>query len=237
MKLINKNNCKLFLFRIFRKIPFLRNKYHDFFSSKRFLEMIFGGQKEFFFIQIGGNDGVSFDWLFDFLENINSSGVIIEPIPEYFEQLKINHKNPKIKLLNLAIHPDKSSEVIFKVKTESQINYEPWVKGIASFQKNHLIKLGININHIVSENVSCTTINELILDQEVISIDYLQIDTEGFDYEVLKTIDFSFVTPTVIRYEHQNLNEQDYFDAQKLLKENGYKLMLYDNDTVAINFN
>ena len=40
-------------------------------------------------------------------------------------------------------------------------------------------------------------------------IDLLQIDTEGFDYEVMKTVPFRHVRPRVIVYEEKILGKRD----------------------------
>lgn len=61
----------------------------------------------FFFIQIGANDGVSFDPIYKLVTKEKVKGIAIEPVTDIFEKLKINYKkHQQVKLLNLAIHKD-----------------------------------------------------------------------------------------------------------------------------------
>ena len=44
---------------------------------------------------------------------------------------------------------------------------------------------------------------ELFKQQGITHIDYLQIDTEGYDSEILHMMDYSSLKPQIIRFEHQ----------------------------------
>jgi len=219
-----------------RSIGFFRRNYHDFLSMKSLIKFIFKRKEEFYFVQIGGNDGISFDWLYDFIKEKKSLGIIVEPVSEYFKQLEQNYSNPDITLLNVAIHPSKKQEIIYFVDKNRYENYSDWVKGIASFDKNHLLTLGINLQHIVENIVSCMHFHEIIHLKKISYLDYIQIDTEGFDFEIIKMIPFNELKPKVIRYENQNLSEDDCDSCRCLLIENGYYLVDFENDTLAVLF-
>jgi hypothetical protein len=62
----------------------------------------------------------------------------------------------------------------------------------------------------------------------------LQIDVEGFDFEVLKMIDFKRFCPVIIKYEHEGLDENDQAAARKLLEDQGYEVQEIKTDTVGI---
>ena len=49
---------------------------------------------------------------------------------------------------------------------------------------------------------------------------------EGFDYEVLKMIDFTTIKPSIIKYEFVNLSHEDQYASKALLKQYGYYLFL-----------
>ena len=74
-------------------------------SSQNILEKNFPEKTSFNFIQVGANDGISFDFLYDFVTKRNSQGVVIEPVKDYFNELVQNYKNFKsIVKINKAIH-------------------------------------------------------------------------------------------------------------------------------------
>ena len=62
----------------------------------------------------------------------------------------------------------------------------------------------------------------------------LQIDVEGFDFEVLKMIDFKQFSPAVIKYEHEGLSQSDQASARKLLENQGYEIQEIKTDTVGV---
>lgn len=67
------------------------------------------------------------------------------------------------------------------------------------------------------------------------AIDVLLIDTEGFDYEILKRFDFDRVRPKVIIYECVHLSGEDQRGAVSRLASYGYKSAVYGLDTWSIN--
>lgn len=46
---------------------------------------------EITFIQVGANDGISFDNLYEFVTSHKSRGLVIEPLPHYFNRLRLNY--------------------------------------------------------------------------------------------------------------------------------------------------
>ena len=64
-------------------------------------------------------------------------------------------------------------------------------------------------------------------------LDFLQIDAEGFDYEIIKSIDFAATRPRFINYEYVLLGA-DRAACRALLLEKGYGLLDQRQDTLAI---
>lgn len=214
-------------------------KKYGYHSLERILKKNYKKGELFNFIQVGANDGVSFDFLYDFLVNRNSYGLVIEPIKSYFEQLKYNYKDfPNIQPLQLALHPTEKKISIYRVDDAQLHKYPEWVKGIASFDKQHLLKFNIAENNIITEIVDADNFNNIIEKEipfNIQDIDYIQVDTEGFDYEVINMIDFGTVKPKIIKYESVNLSADKQVKLEKLFKTMGYYLFKEDSDTIAIN--
>ena len=59
---------------------------------------------------------------------------------------------------------------------------------------------------------------KLIFEKNLKDLDYLQIDTEGFDFQILKMIDFKAISPKLIRFEYANLSESELSESKEILK-------------------
>lgn len=91
---------------------------------------------EFFFIQIGANDGVRYDPIYNIVNKLNIKGLVIEPINDYYVELVRNYSgNKNIKTVNKAIYSEDKVITMFRVR--SQQNLPDWSNGIASLDPNH----------------------------------------------------------------------------------------------------
>ena len=66
------------------------------------------------------------------------------------------------------------------------------------------------------------------------AVDLLQIDTEGFDAEIIKMFNFDYYHPVLIQYEHIHLSNKQNNETNKLLSSYGYIIIKKKNDTFAI---
>lgn len=208
-----------------------------FFLSKNILEINFKKGEKFNFIQVGANDGISFDFLYEFIMLKNSEGIVIEPVKEYFNELNLNYVNfPKIIKINKAVHPFKNRVVINKISPLAIDKYPKWVKGIASLDPNHHKKTFIDSKDILKDEVNADHLMNII-NQNLTNykLDYFQVDTEGFDFEVIKMINFDIIKPKIIKYESVNLETEDQKKLVTLLKNEGYYVFNEFCDTVGIN--
>lgn len=206
------------------------------FSSRRMLERNFPKSTNFNFIQVGANDGVSFDFLYEIVVNRKSSGLVIEPIKEYFDVLVLNYiEFENIVKENKAVHPTQKEFSIYKVKKEAYDKYPDWAKGIASFNPSHHEALNIKTSDICEVLVACDHLMNIInKNDKNKEIDYFQVDTEGFDYEVIKMIDFKIIKPKILKFESVSLSVEDINSVCNLLKKQNYYIFNEDNDTVAV---
>lgn len=145
---------------------------------------------------------------------------------------------PEIITINKAIHPVKREVNIYRINPLSITKYPNWVKGIASLDPFHHKKTDISTEDIIQESVVAESLMNVIVENNFICIvDYFQIDTEGFDFEILKMIDFKKIKPKIIKFESVNLNDSDRMNANMLLKMNGYYLFNEQGDTIGLNLN
>ncbi len=200
---------------------------------KEMIKILSERQDSVRFVQIGANDGVSFDDFAEWVKEYQLTGVCVEPIPRYYEVLALVYRDlPGVKTLNAAIHPSETSATIFSIKpSKVRIVFQ---NGWASFNREHLKKLGAEDHEIQEETVACVTMSavyEKYFRGE--RVDVIQIDAEGFDAEVIKNIDFALFRPQIIRFEHTHLNEKDLKETCDLLKKHGYVTRSEYRDTLV----
>jgi len=221
MKLINRL-LKFFNLRIYHLSHFEKKV-----ENLAWLRNPKRSNKKVKFIQIGANDGIRFDNLFFTVTDHKWSGLVIEPMKDYFERLKLNYRdNPEVTPLNLAIHPTKKFIQIYKVNRKKIHLYRHWVSGIASLDINHLIKHGVNPKDISEEKVKCQKLMQVINYHSFYDVDLLQIDTEGFDAEIFKQLDFKKCNPSIIKLEWNHMSNTDKLIVKTILSNNGYKFKI-----------
>ena len=78
------------------------------------------------------------------------------------------------------------------------------------------------------------TFQSLLDKYRLTHIDLLQIDTEGYDYEILKMVSCTEIHPYIINFEFIHLTPSDHNQSLSLLAKNGYKFIHSKKDTLAI---
>ena len=151
-------------------------------------------------IQIGANDGKRFDIINSFIKKYSPKAILVEPIREYYEDLKSNYKDQNnIFFENSAISINNEISFLFKVDEQKFKFYDEHIKGISSFDKSHLLKHGVSNSHIKKENVKSISFEKLIEKYSVNYLDLLMVDAEGYDGDII--IDFlsnSSLRPLII---------------------------------------
>ena len=110
---------------------------------------------------------------------------------------------------------------------------DDYMYGISSFDKNHLLKHLPKDVPIRSAEVPTLTVATLLTRHSITKIDLLQIDVEGYDYEVIKMLDFNVVKPTVINFEHMHIPRPQRWECYRHLAAHGYDLAASRMNTVA----
>ena len=171
-------------------------------QDKMIKKNFFDGKKNGFFIEIGAYDGICGSNCYHFERFLNWDGIAIEPSNIQFEKLK---KNRKCKVLNNAIS-DEVKEVEFIEVTEGLTQ----MSGIndSSFKRNINIISNNQISKTKSINLKTITFDEIV--PKNIDIDYLSIDIEGGEMNLLKSIDFKINKIKVISVENNIPKEQNF---------------------------
>lgn len=197
--------------------------------------------KQLFFIQIGAHDGISFDPIHDFIikNHRHVSGIVIEPVGEYFSLLSENYRSyPNIIPVQAAIHNSEKEMALYRVDPGKLSDYSVSAKGASTFNKEKLVNSdGIDREAIVSETVPCISLSKLVADRKIKTIDFLQIDAEGYDFEIVSAIDFDRIKPRLIHFEHglskEIMSQQNLDRLTDLLHQHSYELWRTEWDVIA----
>ena len=160
------------------------------------LKNIFKNYEKIFLIQIGANDGIMADPLYNLLQSDSRIyAFLLEPQKEVFSTLKKNYNNIKkrITFLNVAIGKENGNVKLYK-------NIDPLgSSGHASLLLRQN-EYACNFDENSYEIVESVTVANLLKDNKS-EIDILVIDTEGYDIEIIKQFIEENAFPKVIFFE------------------------------------
>lgn len=192
------------------------------------------------FIQIGANDGRRFDPLHEFAvsQKFALSGLAVEPVPRFYRALQRVYRNqPHIKPINAAIHNEMTEATLYVVGEAYESKVPEWALGTASFNKSHVIKPEVPESYVEAIQVPCLSLSGLMRQEGIEQIDLLQIDTEGYDGEIIRSIDFNKVRPAMIHFEHGMahgvMSRAEFDDLIALFNRHGYQVLPENYDAVA----
>jgi FkbM family methyltransferase len=172
----------------------------------------YGNKRNGFFIEAGASDGINYSNTILLEKEFGWKGICVEPIPAVFSELVKNR--PGSKCIDTVLFSESGKEVKFDVAGYSLVSGvsdyigDMWSKKIGSNKKQITLKT--------------TTLMEVLEKADAPKfIDYLSLDTEGTEYEILKNFDFSKYTIGLIDVEH-NYTEPTRTQIRNLLLKNGY---------------
>ena len=136
-------------------------------------------------------------------KNIKSKILIVEANSAHLNNLKnFWRKNLNVKIFNLAVIPDNinQNKMQFFYCQEDAPNYQIFSNS-KSFVKKHFPN-----GTIKKKIVNCIKVSVFLKKNNVSIVDYLSIDIEGMDYEVLMNLDLKKFDIKNISFEHLHLN-------------------------------
>ena len=192
-------------------------------------------------VEVGANDGKTGDPAHFFIQSRQQcKALLIEPVPYLFERLRRNYSHvPGCVPLNVAIGPVLGSASIYYIDPDAKKSFPelpPYFEELASFDKSKITSiLGDRAASLLRERVVKTIPLRTLLEERGISkVDFLQIDTEGYDYEVLKTFPFDLGPPLLVCFEHCHLSQSDRIAAVSLMVNYGYSVEKWGKDFVCV---
>ncbi len=188
-----------------------------------FVHELLGMKSNGTFIDIGANDGVTISNTVYFEKECGWKGIAVEPIPSIFEQLKSNRD---CHMVHGCVTPQagkaKFLEVIGGPNMLSTLAMHNIGLTARRLRKNAK-KFNATINEI---DVECFTLLSLVEKYGIDEIDFLSIDTEGGELEIIQSIDFDKIPVKVISVENNyyTTSIRTYLESQGFIHVGTFKV-------------
>ena len=195
------------------------------------------------FIQVGSNNGVTGDPINKYIVNNHWQGILVEPVPYLFEELKKNYKNFEQRLIfeNAAIASKNGKLKFYRLQKSDLPGLPVWYDQLGSFNKETVLSHKNTIpffeDLFMEDTVNAITFESLLHKHSIKKTDLVHIDAEGYDFEIIKLIPFNLLGVELIMFEQFHLSDADYKKAIQLLRKEGYILGIVDTDTIGIKKN
>ena len=186
--------------------------YQDIFAA-----FIVGEKFDKTFLEFGAADGFNLSNSYMLEKFLGWKGALSEPSPQWHNELKKNRSSSDI-----------ITDCIWS-ESEKELNFFMSDIGIAStidsFKESDKLSMPGNTDARIKsgKNISVKTIslNDVIQKNfKGRAPSYISIDTEGSEYEILRTFDFVKFRPVVFTVEHNFTNQQEKIDD--LMQLNNY---------------
>ena len=197
---------------------------------------------KFGLVVIGAHSG---GWLTSLFEEYQNQNILlVEPVPYNIALLKENTaKYQSINIETSAVSKKNEIKKFYYVKPDAVKRLgKHWASGIGSFNKQHILKhkdkrFEVSDPDIEEVDIQYLTFSNLIDKYSISSIDLLQIDVEGAEFEILNSIDFEEIEIKKIIFEFKHF-DGTFKEGPKLksIKEKlisfNYKLKEIDKENI-----
>lgn len=209
-------------------------KIFDYFHKRKIISFLKKKYKKFeILFDIGAHSGESIELflknfkvekIFSFEASSLNFKILKSKLP-YFES---KFDNSKIIIENLAIGNEKKKININQFLESSSSTIKNVNKNSEYFKKKFmLLNNKVEGNHFYKLEVIMTSLDDYIDDNNLSSIDFLKIDTEGYEYEVLLGLKNKIKNVKIIFFEHHYDNmiikNYKFRDIHNLLVKNNFK--------------
>jgi len=167
-------------------------------------------KKNGFFVEFGATNGFNLSNTYLLEKKFNWTGILAEPAKYWHNDLKAN-RNCKIE--TDCVWSDSKTVLSFNETEHKVLSTISHFSDSDNHKKRRLNGKKYNVNSI-------SLIDLLDKYNAPKNIDYLSIDTEGSEYEILSNFDFTKYSFKVISCEHNYTENRN--KIYHLLKENGY---------------
>lgn len=162
-------------------------------------------------------------------------GYMVEADPKYAEAMTTQAKGLDIIVSNTAI-TDYDGYIRFHTTIQTGLPELEWTKGIGHIAANNhmgsrLLENEKNKRFIENTiTVPCSTLDTFIDESEIEHIDFMKIDVEGHEMNILGSYSWR-IKPSMIKLEHTHIDD---IRMCNILKAQGYLVWTEQNDIYGV---
>jgi FkbM family methyltransferase len=177
------------------------SSYRSQFGQDKFVAERMGFKRNGIFVDIGANDGVTLSNSYFFEKELGWTGIAVEPLADAFQQLSQNR--------DCKLAPCCVSDINGTVDFLCCDVYSGMLSGmISKFHPKHLRSIE-RARQLVggtkrTTQTTSVTPKRLLEEHDVNMIDYLSIDTEGGEFDILCSFDFNAVFVHLVTVENNH---------------------------------
>jgi FkbM family methyltransferase len=177
-----------------------------------------------FFIEAGANNGLTVSNTLYFEKYLGWTGLLIEPIPELYEQCEKNR--PGCITVNAALVSKDYKDKTILMRYSNLMSLVSSAMKSPEKEQQH-IETGCKIQNIstYSLHVPVQTLTAILKKNKIKKVDFLCLDVEGYELSALQGLDFDYCRPTYILVEARFKDEIINF-----LTLNSYQAVDHFND-------
>lgn len=185
------------------------------------------------FVEIGAHDGITNSNTY-FFEQKRWKGICVEPIPQVFAELK---KNRNCTCIQGCI-ADNPGENQFVRLVSPCVDIEMRSGLVDKYDQQHIEKVLSEIKRCGGAyellTVKCHLLNDILDENSISQVDFLSIDIQGGEFDILSSIDFD-------RFQINVITVEDSYNDQRcipFLEQKGFNFVKrIRSDLVFVNKN
>ena len=164
-----------------------------------------------FFIEFGATDGITLSNTYLLERDFAWDGILVEPARVWLPQLK---KNRKCRIDNRCVWSQSGGQITFHETDIAELSTISNYSGADFFSEKRKNKKAYEV-----ETISLKDLLDFYKSPK--EIDFLSIDTEGSEFDILNAFDFTAYQVKIITVEHNFSPKRE--DIFKLLSGNGFR--------------
>jgi FkbM family methyltransferase len=183
------------------------------------------GDRPVRFVQVGANDGRSGDPLRELIAAGRLQGVLVEPQPEPFERLRKRLDDVDgLRFVRAAITEQDGPVTLYTDPERSTLGTLEPDRNLIRDRRRRAVELSV-------EGLTFASLTDR---HDIDGFELLQLDTEGFDYKILRQVPLDEHGVQVVNLEYYCLPVAERRAAGELLERAGFALLYGEADLLAV---